>query len=404
MLTISNFLQKKNNIDDTYYISLTKSPIFTDVDWYEHNMITDLNLDYQVIFHRYNLPLFNSISKLEDIKQGKIGNCFLLTALALLTRKPHIIDELFLSKTNGLYGIKIYYQGIRKIIIIDNLIPSFKTQSGIRPLFAQNKNNVYWVMLLEKALAKIMGSYGNITSGNVSDILNFLTDSYHFNLTINTVDKNQLWELLMFYYYQNPSYIYTFGIHNTNKKYLIDNHSYGIIDLTVKNNLYFLKLHNPWGFHIDESTIVKENGLINNQFTGEFWIHFDEYYQVFKYICVNQIPSNTMNTINISEFLQNDISIGYLLELETQIEKKPNKLYINYSTYSSCNISLQLYNQDLTNLIIDSKTDNIIGSISVMSDYQSYIIKPQITNNVREIQYWITIFSNIPIKLSKIIL
>lgn len=398
MWTICNFLGKKNNIDNTEYHSLNKTQIFIDSKWNKLDILSNLKLNYQVIFHRYNLPLFNSISKLQDIKQGKIGNCFLLTALALLTRTPNIINELFLPNTNGLYGIKIYYQGIRQIMIIDNLIPSFKTNNDIRPLFAQNRNNVYWVMLLEKALAKLMGSYSKITSGNVSDILNFLTDSYHFNLTINTLDKNQLWELLMFYYLNND-YIYTYGIQNTNKKYLIDNHSYGIIDLTIKNNLYFLKLHNPWGFHIDESIIVKENGLTNNKFTGEFWIHLDEYYLVFKYICVNQLPSNDMFTININDYLNDNNSISYLLELE----QTPNKIYINYSTYSSTNISLQLYNHDLTELIIDSQLDNIIGSISVMSEYQSYIIKPSI-NNVTKIQFWITIFSPTPIKITKIII
>lgn len=398
MITISNFLQKKNNIDNTIYHSFTHNHSFTDNQWNENNMLSNLKLDYQVIFHRYHLPLFNSISKLDDIKQGKIGNCFLLTALALLTRNPHIIAELFLPNNNGLYGIKIYYHGIRQIIIIDNSIPSFKTKNDIRPLFAQNRNNVYWVMLLEKALAKLMGSYSNITSGNVSDILNFLTDSYHFNLTINTLDKKQLWDLLMFYYL-NQDLIYTYGVDNTNKKYLIDNHSYGIIDLTKKNDLYFLKLHNPWGFHIDESIIVKENGLVNNKFTGEFWIHLDEYYQVFKYICVNQIPSNDMFTININDFLLNNISIGYLLE----VEQTPNKLYINYSTHSNSNISLQLYNRDLTHLIIDSKLDSIIGSISVMSDYPSYIIKTSIDTSDK-IEFWITIFSSIPIKITKIII
>ena len=44
----------------------------------------------------------------EDIIQGGLGDCYLLSAISALAERPHIIERLFLSKNSnneGIYGV-----------------------------------------------------------------------------------------------------------------------------------------------------------------------------------------------------------------------------------------------------------------------------------------------------------
>ena len=66
------------------------------------------------------------------------------------------------------YWIRLYdaRKGVEKFkkIYIDDYIPcSEKTK---RPVFAQPKGNELWVLLLEKAFAKFLGSYGRLDGGH----------------------------------------------------------------------------------------------------------------------------------------------------------------------------------------------------------------------------------------------
>ena len=56
-------------------------------------------------------------------------------------------------------------------VVIDDLIPC---KDG-NPAFTKSKNSELWVMLLEKAYAKVHGSYDNIIAGLCSQSFQCLT-------------------------------------------------------------------------------------------------------------------------------------------------------------------------------------------------------------------------------------
>ena len=57
-----------------------------------------------------------------------------------------------------------------KKMAIDDFVPVYKETD--RPVFSKPHKNCIWVMLIEKAWAKIKGSYQNILTGNTFDVLN----------------------------------------------------------------------------------------------------------------------------------------------------------------------------------------------------------------------------------------
>lgn len=61
----------------------------------------------------------------------------------------------------GLYGINFVKNGISDTIIIDDYIPCINKT----PVFSRANGNELWVILLEKAWAKVHGSYNRIIGG-----------------------------------------------------------------------------------------------------------------------------------------------------------------------------------------------------------------------------------------------
>ena len=410
--------QYKNNILDIelFYKALNKckkkNKLFFDKQW---NVLTDLSIynDYNIIAYRYNYPIYNNLPSINDIKQGigKLNNCYLLTALALLSNHNKIKDLILFDEEYGIYAIKYFYKGKWNIDIIDNQIPSYKNKFGYKTLFSYC-NKVTWVLLFEKFWAKKNGSYINTSIGCVSDILNYFTGSYSYFLEIQKYKINYLWDMINFYI--NDSFIYTYGIHNPERNNIIDlthsnngyikgtksglinNHSYAILTIKEINNIKFVKLHNPWGFFFWDSPIVKEHNLNNNNPLGTFWMTLEEYFLNFKIICFNQIPKNNMYQLNIDGSIDHNNSREYMFSIDNT---PSNKIYINYSTYCKSKINLDIFDGNTNKLLHTTSNIKLIESIQLFSNSNKYILKIHNLNK-KNTQYWITIYCHYNITIS----
>ncbi len=102
-----------------------------------------------------------------DIDQGILGDCYLMSSLACLAEFPSLIREVFSAPQHpefGVYRVILCKNGWWQTVVVDDFIP---TQRG-KPCFARNREepNELWVSLLEKAYAKLHGSYAAIKSGD----------------------------------------------------------------------------------------------------------------------------------------------------------------------------------------------------------------------------------------------
>jgi hypothetical protein len=105
-----------------------------------------------------------------DIIQGGLGDCWLLAGLSALAKFPKAIEDVFVQKTvqrSGKYCFNLYDVGKQEweLIEIDDLIPCRSMHGRWSPVFAQNNGLEIWVLLLEKAFAKKLGSYCALVSG-----------------------------------------------------------------------------------------------------------------------------------------------------------------------------------------------------------------------------------------------
>jgi len=97
-----------------------------------------------------------------DIKQGVLGDCYLLAVLSALSERPNRIKDLFVSQhfnKLGIYALKINVMGEWTECVIDDFIPCYKNFKQRGACFTRAHGNELWVVLLEKVWAKTFGSY-----------------------------------------------------------------------------------------------------------------------------------------------------------------------------------------------------------------------------------------------------
>ena len=84
-----------------------------------------------------------------------------------VAHKPERINRVFLNdelSSNGVYGVQFYVLGVPATIVIDDMLPLDERGHWI---FANgSKDGALWGPILEKAFAKLQGTYENIVAGD----------------------------------------------------------------------------------------------------------------------------------------------------------------------------------------------------------------------------------------------
>ena len=188
----------------------------------------------------------------DDIVQGALGDCYFLSSLASLAQNPARIRGLFIStKMNeeGVYCLRMCHEGIWRAVIVDDYFPCLGDRSG--PAFSQSKpgENELWVLLLEKAWAKLYGNYERIEAGLTRDVLGDLTGA---PTKIIWTDDPTIWDEMLNAFKKN--YLLTAGAADEGQmekyfqgKGMVTGHAYSLMGCYEILKEKLVKLRNPWG-------------------------------------------------------------------------------------------------------------------------------------------------------------
>ncbi|CEM11427.1 unnamed protein product [Vitrella brassicaformis CCMP3155] len=137
----------------------------------------------------------------EEINQGELGDCWFLSALSVLSTRPALMERVFHPEARrtcpyGVYALQFYKDGRVKPVIVDDLVPSSIASDGsvykctglprcpkfAKPAWRYDRDHhrcpQSWMMLIEKAYAKLHGSYSSIEGGLVHMALVDLTGGF----------------------------------------------------------------------------------------------------------------------------------------------------------------------------------------------------------------------------------
>ena len=112
--------------------------------------------------------IFKNVS-LTDFKQGDIGNCALIAALAAISQRPEFLSEIAPNIKHTSEGIKVhfkmFYKGNPVVVTIDDKLPYLFSDDKISLIYAKSANgdSLYLASLFEKAVVKLVcnSNYNN---------------------------------------------------------------------------------------------------------------------------------------------------------------------------------------------------------------------------------------------------
>ena len=251
------------------------------------------------IYNSNNYSVFYKGIEIEDIIQGYgIGDCYFLSALGSLCKFPQLIENLFYFKEKTkehIYGIYLYINGIKKLVLIDDYFPYIEDKSK-KFAMSYSRENEIWVSLVEKAWAKVNGNYIRIASGGFSnESFDVLTEAYNEEMTFEGKSGDIIWQKIK--EGKNKGFVMTAGTYPysfVESVGLWYSHCYTILDIHEIKGEKVIRLRNPWGeeqFHGDWSDnsskwteILKKKYKFDKKEDGDFYIGFTDFLHYFRLV------------------------------------------------------------------------------------------------------------------------
>ncbi|TPP61771.1 Calpain-5 [Fasciola gigantica] len=120
-------------------------------------------------------PRFVGCTYASPARQGRLGNCWFVAACACLVRDPSLMKRVLISprynqwsKYCGVFEFRFWRFGVWVTVVVDDRLP---TLDGELLYCHAYKSDEFWCSLLEKAYAKLLGSYEALEGGELADAL-----------------------------------------------------------------------------------------------------------------------------------------------------------------------------------------------------------------------------------------
>ena len=274
-----NFLPCDNSVINSKYDENLKNFLEYVIHWRrpeefiqnELNENNDFDMDLRV-FNKDKEPDPN------DIRQGLIPCSHLDSALSALAEKYNLIKRLFkndIYNENGLYQIKLCLGGEWITVVLDDYFPCIPMST---PLVTTSQSNELWILILEKALAKVYDCYYNLTCMNISDFFLTLTGcpSFSYNLeNLQNEEKKDIFNKIKNFVIEKKYLVVAISkmndldnnLENNNEEneddtsLTVPNYGYTIIDVKMKYKPNLIVLRRVW---FDEKRENNIDNYINN--------------------------------------------------------------------------------------------------------------------------------------------
>ncbi|XP_034713852.1 calpain-1 catalytic subunit-like [Etheostoma cragini] len=235
-----------------------------------------------------------------DFAQGLLGNCWFLASIGALTFQNDILGQVvpleqkFDEKYCGLFHFRFWRFGRWMDVVIDDMLPTINGKL----IFVHSKDqNEFWPALLEKAYAKVCGSYTDMNAGSPAEAMMDFTGGVHMCINLSDPPAN-LW-MLMCRAGESKSLMSCGtpqGVTTANKKLpngLIQGHAYTVTGvkqmISRKKAVNLVRLWNPWGngewtgdwsdrSSLWQTVSAKDREMCHSvDDDGEFWMALEDF-------------------------------------------------------------------------------------------------------------------------------
>ncbi|XP_058837405.1 calpain-A-like isoform X3 [Topomyia yanbarensis] len=260
-----------------------------------------------------------------DVQQGELGDCWLLAACANLTRDQTLFlrvvpeDNSFEDEYAGIFHFRFWQYGRWVDVVIDDRLPTYR---GELIYMRSSEKNEFWSALLEKAYAKLHGSYEALKGGTTCEAMEDFTGGVTEMYDLKDQTPPNLFQIMEKGYFRNSMFACSIEpdpnvTEAEMPEGLIRGHAYSITKIqmadivtpSTSGKIPLIRLRNPWGneaewngawsdqspewrFIPDEQ---KEELGLSFDVDGEFWMSYRDFIRYFDRIEICNLSPDSLS-------------------------------------------------------------------------------------------------------------
>ncbi|KAF8561011.1 hypothetical protein P879_03251 [Paragonimus westermani] len=240
------------------------------------------------------------------------GDCWLLAAIACLSMHKNLFEQIvpedqsFTSEYCGLFRFHFWHYGEWKEVVVDDRLPTVR---GSLIYIHSTEKNEFWSALMEKAYAKLCGSYEALKGGTTSEALEDFTGGIAEMFELRDKCPPDLLKIML--KSQERCSLMACSIQADPNRVeaelpngLIMGHAYSVTSVKVVNvsipgrsgDIPLVRVRNPWGNEAEwkgawsdksrewsllSDATRREVGITFDD-DGEFWMSYEDFVRNFE--------------------------------------------------------------------------------------------------------------------------